>query len=109
MSKSASGGVRKAYRRREFVRLAAGSTVGLALACAPAAPGSAPAPPPPAPAAPPPAAAPASTGSSAPAVARPPDVVRRGTLRGISFGAVIARERGYFGELGVQDQTTVFA
>jgi NitT/TauT family transport system substrate-binding protein len=42
-------------------------------------------------------------------VARQPDVVRRGTLRGISFGAVIARERGYFAELGVDDQETVFA
>jgi ABC-type nitrate/sulfonate/bicarbonate transport system substrate-binding protein len=36
-------------------------------------------------------------------------VVRRGTLRGISFGAVIARERGYFAELGIDDQETVFA
>jgi NitT/TauT family transport system substrate-binding protein len=42
-------------------------------------------------------------------VARQPDVVRRGTLRGISFGAVIARERGYFAELGIDDQETVFA
>jgi NitT/TauT family transport system substrate-binding protein len=30
-------------------------------------------------------------------------------LRGISFGAVIARERGYFAELGIEDQETVFA
>jgi NitT/TauT family transport system substrate-binding protein len=35
-------------------------------------------------------------------------VVRRGTLRGISFGAVIARERGYFADLGIDDQETIF-
>jgi ABC-type nitrate/sulfonate/bicarbonate transport system substrate-binding protein len=106
MSKPEPRGTSKSHTRREFVRLAAGGTVGVALACAPATPSSAPAPKPAAPAAPP---APAATASGAPTVPRQPDVVRRGTLRGISFGAVIARERGYFAELGVDDQETVFA
>src|SRR5687767_214912 len=85
--------------RRQFVRLAAGGTLGLTLACAPSAPApAAKAPAAPAPAAPAPAA-PSAPAPTAPAVRREPDVVRRGTLRGISFGAVIARERGYFAEL----------
>jgi ABC-type nitrate/sulfonate/bicarbonate transport system substrate-binding protein len=91
--------------RREFVQLAAGGTVGLALACSPsAAPPAAPAPAPPAATS---GAAPVAA-PSAPPARRAPDVVRRGTLRGISFGAVIARERGYFAELGIDDQETVF-
>jgi NitT/TauT family transport system substrate-binding protein len=95
--------------RRQFVRLAAGGTMGLALACGPSAPPpAAKAPAAPAPAAPS-AAAPSAPAPTAPAVRREPDVVRRGTLRGISFGAVIARERGYFAELGIDDQETVFA
>src|SRR5437879_3147783 len=92
------------HSRRQFVRLAAGSTVGLALGCSPAAPSSAPPPP-----AAPSAVAAAAPTVAAPAVPRAPDVVRRGTLRGISFGAVIARARGYFAELGIDDQETVFA
>ena len=87
--------------RREFVRLAAGGTVGLALACGPSA-----SPPTPAPATP---AAPATSAPvAAPTGPRAPDVVRRGTLRGISFGAVIARERGYFADMSIDDQETVF-
>jgi len=95
----------KAHTRRDFVRLAAGGTVGVALACSPSQSPSASAPP-----AKPAAAtvAPAST-TAAPTVARAPDVVRRGTLRGISFGAVIAKQRGYFAEMGIDDQETVFA
>jgi NitT/TauT family transport system substrate-binding protein len=90
--------------RREFVRLAAGGTVGLALACGPSAPSTSA----PAPAAPAPAATSASV-AAAPTARREPDVVRRGTLRGVSFGAVIARERGYFAEVGIDDQETVFS
>lgn len=94
--------------RREFVRLAAGGTLGLALSCSPSAPPAAgPAPTLQAPAAPPPASTSAPV-AAAPTARRAPDVVRRGTLRGISFGAVIARERGYFAELGIDDQETVF-
>jgi NitT/TauT family transport system substrate-binding protein len=89
--------------RRDFVRLAGGGTLGLALACSPSAP---------APARPAAGGAPPTSGSApatpAPPARRAPDVVRRGTLRGISFGAVIARERGYFAELGIDDQETVF-
>jgi NitT/TauT family transport system substrate-binding protein len=109
MSKAKLGGASRGHTRRQFVRLAAGGTVGVALACAPAAPSGAPPPAPAAPAAPPPPAAPAATASGAPTVPRQPDVVRRGTLRGISFGAVIARERGYFAEMGIEDEETVFA
>ncbi len=89
--------------RRQSVHLAAARTMGLALACSP----SAPSPSAPAPAVP----APSSTSAflaAAPTARRAPDVVRRSTLRGISFGAVIARERGYFAELGIDDQETVF-
>src|SRR5438445_8054657 len=90
--------------RRQFVRLAAGGGMGLALGCSPRAPSpSAPATAPSAP------SAPSAPGPTAPAVRREPDVVRRGTLRGISFGAVIARERGYFAEVGIDDQETVFS
>ncbi len=88
--------------RRVFVRLAAGGAAGLVLACGPSGPPPA-GPPPAAPASPDASAAPSPTVRR-----RVPDVVRRGTLRGISFGAVIARERGYFAELGVDDQETVF-
>src|SRR6185295_4691603 len=73
---------RRRVGRREFVRVGVGGTVGLALACAPAAPASPPASRP-APSAPGPAAAAPAVG--APATARPLDVVRRGSLRGISF------------------------
>lgn len=94
-----------AHTRREFVRLAAGGTVGMALACTPSPAPTASAPP----AKPAAATAAPALPTAAPTVARQPDVVRRGTLRGISFGAVIARERGYFAEMGVDDQETVFA
>src|SRR2546429_281937 len=80
--------------RRGFVRRAAGGAVGLALACSRGAPPPAA----PAPAVPPPAS-PSAPAAAVPTARRAPDVVRRGTLRGISFGAVIARERGYFAEL----------
>src|SRR5207248_4119913 len=73
-------------------------------ACSP----SAPTPSAPAPAASAPSA-PSAPAAAPPTARREPDVVRRGTLRGISFGAVIARERGYFAELGIDDQETVFS
>src|SRR5262245_40050683 len=95
----------KAHTRRDFVRLGAGGALGMALACTPSPSPRASAPP----AKPAPTTAAAAPPTAAPTVARAPDVVRRGTLRGISFGAVIARERGYFAELGIEDQETVFA
>ena len=36
-------------------------------------------------------------------------MVRRGSLRGISFGALIAQQRGYFADLGIDNQETIFA
>jgi NitT/TauT family transport system substrate-binding protein len=84
--------------RRDFLRLTAGGAAGMALACSPAAPAR-----PPEPAASAQAAAPAT-----PAVARPLDVVRRGNLRGITFGAAIAKARGYFVEMGIDDLETIF-
>ncbi len=92
---------RRRPTRRAFVRLAAASAAGLALGCR--APGPPPSVPPLAPATPA-----GGLPTAPPAARRAPDVVRRGTLRGISFGAVIARERGYFAEVGIDDQEIVF-
>jgi NitT/TauT family transport system substrate-binding protein len=93
--------LRRRHTRRDFVRLTAGGAAGLALACAPAAPARSPDS-----AAP---AAPAAGATQAPAVRRALDVVRRANLRGITFGAAIAKARGYFEEAGIDDQETVFA
>ncbi len=85
--------------RRAFVRLAAASAAGLALGCQAAGPSPSV----------PPLAPTGGAGASTPTSRRRAlDVVRRGTLRGISFGAVIARERGYFAEVGIDDQEMVF-
>ncbi|HLY67743.1 MAG TPA: ABC transporter substrate-binding protein, partial [Chloroflexota bacterium] len=115
-------------RRRFLYGLAGGVAVSLLAACgsapagspasSPAAPSSAPASAAPASAKPSaaasasaaakPAASPSAAQASA-AAKRPLDVVKRGNLRGITFAAAIAKARGYFEELGVEDQDTVFA
>ena len=89
--------------RRDFLGLAAGGMLGLGLSCTSPAPS---------PAAQPPAgptrAGSPSPGVAAPAVSRPLDVVKRGNLRGIAFGAAVAKARGYFEEVGIQDDEIIF-
>ncbi len=53
-------------------------------------------------------AAASPTPSPAPTIARPLDVVKQGNLAGISYGTFIARERGYFRELGIDSQEEIF-
>ncbi len=53
------------------------------------------------------AAQPASAQASSSA-SRSLDVVKQGNLRGLTLGAAIARERGYFAEQGVQSDETMF-
>jgi ABC-type nitrate/sulfonate/bicarbonate transport system substrate-binding protein len=81
--------------RRQFVRLAAGGAVGLSLGCSASRPT--------------PAAPPAAPAVQAPATPRAPDVVKRGNLRGITFGAAMAAARGYFTDEGIQDEESVFS
>lgn len=52
---------------------------------------------------------PTQSQQAAPVTSRPLDVVKRGNLRGITFGAAIAKARGYFQESGIDDQETVFS
>ncbi len=88
------------FTRRSFVRLTLGGSIGLTLACT--APQSTPTPG---------LAKPAPTTSLAPTAAvakRPLDVVKRGNLRGVAFGAAIAKARGYFEEMGIQDEEILF-
>jgi NitT/TauT family transport system substrate-binding protein len=96
----------RGYRRRDFLRLTVGGATGLSLACSSAAPAS----PKPAPTAGAPiAAAPASPVAHAPAVQRPLDVVKRATLPGVLFHLAIAKARGYFEEVGIDEQPITFS
>src|SRR5712692_408972 len=94
--------------RRALLRGAALAAAGAAANCAPATqpaappPAAAPAQPPAAPAQPP------AVSPTAPAVARELDVVRQGNV-GTAFSTAVARERGYFREVGIDLQDEAFA
>jgi NitT/TauT family transport system substrate-binding protein len=89
--------------RRALLRATALVAAGAAASCAPTTQPAAPLLPPAAPAQPPAAASP-----TPPAVARELDVVHQGNV-GTAFSTTIARERGYFHELGIDLQDEAFA
>jgi NitT/TauT family transport system substrate-binding protein len=87
--------------RRALLRAAAAAAAGAAACAAP--PATAPAKPAGGAASPPGAAPTASAPPTAPAVAREPDVVHQGNV-GTAFSTTIARERGYFKDVGIDLQ-----
>jgi NitT/TauT family transport system substrate-binding protein len=88
--------------RRALLRGAAVAAAGVAAACA-APPAAAPAKPAGGAASAPSAVPAASAPPMAPAVAREPDVVHQGNV-GTAFSTTIARERGYFKDVGIDLQ-----
>jgi ABC-type nitrate/sulfonate/bicarbonate transport system substrate-binding protein len=108
MAGGEQAGARARLTRRALLRAAGVAAAAMAAGCVPA-PSAAPAAKPAAPAgAPLPAVTSAPSPVAAPTVAREPDVVKQGNV-GTAFSTWIAKDRGYFAEVGIDLQDEPFA
>jgi NitT/TauT family transport system substrate-binding protein len=55
-----------------------------------------------------PSAAASASAAVVPTTKRPLDVVKRGNQLGVAFGTALAQMRGYYAEMGIDDQVTIF-